>query len=252
MNFSSKQVNRPRAIYNKYGGKIDFSNPSQEGPINFVSFCVKDSMYHVNFRPHVPMKEIQNMAEYIRASNKFYNGVAPSIEGTESTRSFWYPGNIDLDDLAPILQPIHNLQADWLQGEVNKLKIKAALNPNDLPFLDRFENAQVTKYGEDGLAQNAWYKRGVVSANGGTIYFHGSTPPELLQTVQTELGKHTSTQVRRLELRGRGLPIFFLWHEPVADAAKTEEKFRTIMSTIDAPILEGGAEQIGISRFNFG
>ena len=197
---------RQRARYSQNAGLMRFKNPSGDGPLAAARFCSVDSMFHIDMRyssfPADDSADFSGTYGVIRTDIKHAiqiacgHGLIPFGEnsGKGTLLSIWSVGDIDLEDMTTIIEGIPELQANWLRTEVNALKIRAGLSPDDLPYLDRDWNHREGSYVTGGeFVRREWYSSGWMSAKGGTLKFDAGAPPEILATVSEGLRRKGAT-----------------------------------------------------------
>lgn len=213
---------RPRARYSINSSLMGFSNPLRKGPVDRVSFCVVDTMYHIFFR-YDPLRQDDNfysIGKKIREANIKQNGTDPSPAVSESSgggfiMSVWFPGSVDFEDLVAIVESVPELKAGWLRPAFEKFKTSCGLEKTDPPFFDRDINQG------EGDAPD-WYKGGWFSAKGGTVKL--AELPDVLEDAFKKSGAILQPAVSSED----GFSLRFTWKKAQENTRKSMERIRAI------------------------
>jgi hypothetical protein len=179
------------------------------------------------------------------------HGLIPFGEnsGKGTLLSIWSVGDIDLEDMTTIIEGIPELQANWLRTEVNALKIRAGLSPDDLPYLNRDWNHREGSYVTGGeFVRREWYSSGWMSAKGGTLKFDAGAPPEILATVSEGLRRKGATGTFGCFTMDKQT-LRFLWNRPHADFWETRNAVREITDCL--PRVPRSAQEASIKPARF-
>ncbi len=230
---------RRRARYSRDAGLMPFRNPSPFGPVNHVSFCSTDRMFHVIFRySPIPgdgryleivhkIRSVPQKDHYEPVSHLANSVPQMCTEDRRDIISMWAMGDIDLDDMVGIVESVPELQAGWVRPEVGKFKEIAGLDKSDLPFLDRDWNKK---------ERDAWYKGAWLSGKGGTLELAVDVPNDVLGDIAEKIRREaTEISICRQDDETR---IRFLWSAPRPGFEDTRKHVRNLMDGLPG-VLQG-------------
>ncbi len=210
---------RECAEYSPDCGIIKFSNPDPSNLFVRTGYCTKNGMYNIWLKRRFADKAlIMRINDQVKKANLAVTGKKPTTDivsyGRRIRIGFWHPGKMDLEDLVNIIEQVPALDSAWLRPVFEKLKEKAGLEKDDLPYLDCYSERERDEDDGTGIYNYCWF-----SAKGGTIFFHRDAHPCLVRAVKNVM---TYNGVYTCKIpNGRSPALRFYW-----TSAKTLQESR--------------------------